>query len=86
MMAALACGAQMEFRELDGSVTLLKLTWISPHRSLYLMTNREKKRTLSIGGDDLVAALCEGRVRIVMPSRSLADVGVYPRRPAKKTA
>ena len=86
MMAALACGARMEFRELDGSVTPLKLTWISPHKSLYLMTNREKKRTLSIGGDDLVAALCEGRVRIVMPSKSLADVGVYPRRPAKKTA
>ncbi len=86
MMAALACGARMEFRELDGSVTPLKLTWISPHKSLYLMTNREKKRTLSMGGDDLVAALCQGRMRIVMPSRSLATVGVYPRQPAKKTA
>ena len=85
-LAALTCGTRMEFRELDGSSTPLKVTWISPHKSLYLMTNREKGRALSMGSDDLSAALCDGRVRIVMPSKNHTSASAHPRQRAKKTA
>jgi hypothetical protein len=84
-LAALTCGTRMEVRELDGSSTPLKVTWISPHKSLYLMTNREKGRALSMSTDDLAAALCEGRLRI-MSSKNHAPTSAYPRQQAKKTA
>ena len=85
-LAGLTCGTRIEFLELDGSSTPLKVTWISPHKSLYLMTNREKKRTLSMGIDDLAAALSEGNMRIVMPSKNPASASAYPRQQAKKSA
>jgi len=85
-LAGLTCGTRIEFLELDGSSTPLKVTWISPHKSLYLMTNREKKRTLSMGIDDLAAALSEGNMRIVMPSKHPASASAYPRQQAKKSA
>jgi hypothetical protein len=85
-LAGLTSGARIEFRDPDGSTTVLKVTWISPHKSLYLMTNREKGRALSMGIDDLAAALCKGQARIVVPSKNHTPATAYPRQRAKKTA
>jgi hypothetical protein len=85
-LAELESGAWLEFREADGSLRELKLAWISPRKSLYLMTNRQGARALSMVAEDLAAALRDGRARIVMPHEISASGCVVPGQCTKKTA
>ena len=66
MLAGLEIGAWLEFREANGNLKELKLAWISPRKSLYLMINRQGERALSMSSVDFAAALLDGRARIVM--------------------
>lgn len=82
----LKLGAWLELRDAEGAMTALKVAWISPQKHLYLMTNRQRGRALSMAAEELEAALREGRARIV-PSRE-ADVSsrFTATRHGKKTA
>lgn len=68
----LKLGAWLELRDAEGTTKALKVAWISPQKHLYLMTNRQRGRALSMAAEELDAALREGRARIVMPRE--ADV------------
>lgn len=83
-LAGLKSGAWLALRNAAGGWQELKLAWISPHRSLFVLTNRRGERALSLVAADLAAALREGRARIVMPREAnTSDPGG---RITKKTA
>jgi len=82
----LELGSWLEMRADDGVLTSLKVAWISPHKHLYLMTNRQRGRALSMASDELAAALREDRARIVMPRDANVSAGVVAGRHSKKTA
>jgi hypothetical protein len=86
LLAELESGAWLEFREADGGVKELKLAWISPRKSLYLMTNHQGERALSMSSEDLAAALRDDRARIVMSRKTSTSACVVSGQHAKKTA
>jgi hypothetical protein len=86
VLPELESGTWLEFREVDGSLRELKLAWISPRKSLYLMTNRQGARALSMVAEDFAAALREGRARIVMPRETTKPASIDPGQHPKKTA
>lgn len=86
VLAALETGAWLEFREADGSLKELKLAWISPRKSLYLMTNHHGERALSMVAEDLAAALLDGRAQVVMSRETSPSAGVVSGLHTKKTA
>jgi hypothetical protein len=89
-MDELEIGVWLEFQAADGSVNSLKLAWISPRKNLYLLTNRQGQRALSMRADDLADALGAGRARLAKtPTNALParhHPGNEPVRRAKKTA
>jgi hypothetical protein len=86
VLAELERGTWLEFREADVGFKELKLTWISPRKSLYLLTNRQGERALTMGSEDLAALLRDGRARIVMPHETSMSASVVPGQHTKKTA
>jgi len=85
-LAELESGSWLEFLQPDGSWKELKLAWISPRKSLYLMTNREGERALSMVAEDLTVALRDGHARIVMPRETRSSASVGCGQHTKKTA
>lgn len=61
-------GAWFECMDAQGQVTELKLAWISPHRSLFLLTNRKGERALSLMAEELAARMRAGSARLVRPA------------------
>lgn len=61
----LRVGAWLSFKCADGSLSELKLAWISPRRGLFLLTNRQGERALSLLADEITQALAEGRVEVL---------------------
>lgn len=61
----LKVGAWLDLREPDGTHRELKLAWVSPRRNLFLLTNREGARALSLGAGELEGLLRDGRVTLV---------------------
>lgn len=61
----LMVGSWLDLREPDGRHRELKLAWISPRRNLYLFTNRDGERALSLDVDALEDLLRDGRARII---------------------
>jgi hypothetical protein len=86
VLPELEIGTWLEFREADGSLRELKLAWISPRKSLYLMTNRQGARALSMVAEDLAAALRDGRAHIVIPHETSMSTCVVPGLGTKKSA
>ncbi|GEM_PF-5715245 len=66
-------GVWIEYREPGRTPRTMKLAWVSPLRSLFLWTSREGSQAMKMEADDLVAALLEGRVRLI--SRPAAAPG-----------
>jgi hypothetical protein len=62
----LKCGTWMTFRSKDGVDMKIKLAWVSPMRSFYLFSNRERQEALTISHEELAQALREARARIVL--------------------
>lgn len=65
MVDQLQCGTWVEFAQLDGSTTKVKLAWISPMRSLYIFATRERKEAMSIATEVLAQTFRDKRARLV---------------------
>jgi hypothetical protein len=83
---ALEIGVWLEYQSADGVLTDLKVAWISPRKSLYLMTNRKGERALSMLAKDLAAALADGRARVVLPREKNTPPQFVAGSQTKKTA
>jgi hypothetical protein len=67
----------------DDAVEKVKLSWVSPLKSLYIFTSQDKKTNFSLSDLELAAALREERARIILLSglveraisEALEDVG-----------
>ncbi len=86
-LAELKVGTWLEFQEPGGMSRELKLAWVSPHRSLFLLTNRQGQRALSLSAPDFASHVREGRTRVVqLPHTPPADDTAARGHAAKKTA
>lgn len=61
----LQCGSWVEFAQLDGSTTKVRLAWISPMRSLYIFATKDRKEAMSISAEALAQTFRDKRARIV---------------------
>lgn len=70
-------GTWLEFTQKDGSRKKVKLAWISPLRSLYIFSTRDKLESFSLSAEELAKTLREDRAKIVLLSglvgRALAE-------------
>jgi hypothetical protein len=80
LLGRLCMGMWLRISEPEGGEKDLKLAWISPHRSVYLLTNRQGKRALSLTAEDLADLFRTGRARLIPPPQANADdAGPAPR-------
>ncbi|MEW5768898.1 MAG: DUF1631 family protein [Pseudomonadota bacterium] len=68
LMAGLGAGTWLVFQEPGEAPRELKLAWISPHRGLFLLTNRQGQRALSLSAEAFAKVLEEGRARVLAPT------------------
>lgn len=61
----LECGTWVEFAQLDGSRMKVKLAWISPMRSLYIFSTKERKEAMSLSAEVLAQTFRDKRARVV---------------------
>jgi Protein of unknown function (DUF1631) len=70
-------GSWVEFNQKGGSATRVKLAWVSPMRSLYIFSSRERQAVLSFSAEQLVQKLRDKEARIVLEAgvvgRALAE-------------
>ncbi|THF62910.1 DUF1631 domain-containing protein [Pseudothauera nasutitermitis] len=59
-LGLLARGDWLELRETDGAVRRVRLTWISPARTLYLFANRQGQRAVALTRDELARRFATG--------------------------
>lgn len=81
-MAGLKVGTWLEFREPGGDPRELKLAWISPHRSLFLLTNRQGERALSLSAEAFARMTREGVLAGIADSQT-GHAGLKPRNSQK---
>lgn len=78
MVDALERGTWMEFTRKDGTAMKIKLAWVSPTRSLYIFSTKDRQEALSISAEGLAQSLREERARVLsltgLVSRALASV------------
>jgi hypothetical protein len=65
----LKVGAWVEFISARGNSRVLRLTWISGFRGIFLFTNRQGEDALSLPTSRLAARLREGTARILSGER-----------------
>lgn len=86
-LQTLNVGVWLETQQPYMSSRKLKLAWISPNRSLFLLTNHLGERALSLGPRDLADMLRSGAARILPASAEPASGGrAAPTVQARKTA
>ena len=84
---ALSVGAWLETRQPFLACRRLKLAWISPNRSLFLLTNHLGERALSLGPKDLADMLRSGAARLIdAPAPGVQDGSADPAAQTRKTA
>lgn len=64
-LAGLKRGSWIAYQLEDGAEMRAKLSWISPLKGIYLFTNRQGQRAMSINAEGLAAKLHSGDVRIL---------------------
>ncbi|RZI44461.1 DUF1631 family protein [Herbaspirillum sp. HC18] len=78
MVEDLERGAWIEFKRKDGATLKVKLAWVSPMRSLFIFSTRERQEALSISAEGLAQAFREQRASVVslpgLVGRALAAV------------
>lgn len=80
-LAGLKVGTWLTFRAPDGEAKELKLAWVSPQRSLFLLTNRQGERALSLSAMEFARRIREGEAQVIQaPHHSPHDA------PADNTA
>lgn len=86
-LAGLKVGTWLSFQESGGVSKELKLAWVSPQRSLFLLTNRQGERALSLSATDFARRIREGEARVIhSPHNAPADEAAARGPSAKKTA
>ncbi|NLR76791.1 DUF1631 domain-containing protein [Leeia aquatica] len=70
-VAQMKRGTWVDFMADDGMVTRAKLAWISPHKGMYLFTNRFGGNAMSIPREALAAKMRAGKVELVDDSALL---------------
>ena len=70
-LAQLHSGMWFEFTR-DGAQKKVKLAWVSPMRSLFIFTTRDRQESFSISDEDLAQAFREQRA-VVVPLTGLVD-------------
>ena len=78
MVDELERGTWIEFKRKDGAAMKVKLAWVSPMRSLYIFSTKDRQEALSISADGLAQAMREQRARVVsltgLVGKALASV------------
>lgn len=69
---SLATGDWIEIVEADGTRMELKVAWVSAGSKLFLLTNRQGKRALSLNATELAERLRQGSARRLAPHSALA--------------
>lgn len=64
-LASLKRGSWIAYAKDDGAEVRAKLSWISPMKGVYLFTNRQGERAMSINAEGLAAKLASGEVRVL---------------------
>lgn len=59
-------GMWLDYTVKSGDIKRVKLAWISPMRSLYIFTTREKEETFSVSSEELAQCFREKRARSVL--------------------
>lgn len=83
---AIEIGTWLEFLDRERPTRKLKLAWISPNRSLFLLTNHLGERALSVGPKDLADMLRSGTARVIATAAPPASGAAAPIAQVKKTA
>lgn len=60
VVADLARGCWMDIRDDDGELRRVRLSWISPARTMYLFTNRQGERAMALSQVELAGKLAAG--------------------------
>jgi hypothetical protein len=78
MVDELERGTWIEFKRKDGATMKIKLAWVSPMRSLYIFSTKDRQEALSISAEGLAQAMREERARVVsltgLVGKALASV------------
>ena len=78
MVDELERGTWIEFKRPDGVAMKIKLAWVSPMRSLYIFSTKDRQEALSISAQGLAQAMREQRARVVsltgLVGKALASV------------
>jgi hypothetical protein len=64
-LTALKRGSWIAYRTDNGDDERAKLSWVSPLRGIFLFTNRQGRRAMSINAEGLAAKLATGEVRVL---------------------
>ncbi|MFZ5483629.1 MAG: DUF1631 domain-containing protein [Pseudomonadota bacterium] len=64
-LASLKRGSWIAYAREDGAEVRAKLSWISPMKGVYLFTNRQGERAMSINAEGLAAKIASGEVRVL---------------------
>lgn len=59
-------GMWLEFIQENAAARKVKLSWVSPLRSLYIFSSRDKTESFSLSAEDLAQALREGRAQVIL--------------------
>lgn len=73
LVAGFERGVWIEFMHKDSEPRQLRLAWVSPLRSLYVFSTRERKESLSISAEDLAKRLRKGLARVVQLDGLVSD-------------
>jgi len=60
----LECGMWLDFVQIDASSRKARLMWVSPMRSVYVFSSRDKTGSFSLSAEDLARALRERRAKL----------------------
>ncbi len=86
-LESLEVGTMLEMGEADDARRELKLSWISPRRKLFVLTDQQGQRALSLNAKDLAARLRDGKARILhVPDDASAGKGLAQSPNDKKSA
>jgi len=58
-------GMWLEFQQPKGDPKKVKLSWVSPLRTLYIFTSRDKSDSFSLSTEDLAQTMREGRAKVI---------------------
>lgn len=58
-------GMWLEFIQENAPAKKVKLSWVSPLRSLFIFSNRDRKESFSLSAEDLAQALREDRAHVI---------------------